>query len=214
MCRPTWCRCALPQVAWQSRHAAAGSCVPHQLGFWHRRGDDPEADAAEKALLRTARRGVVQLFNAVAKAQKQAAEAQAPGARAKVRSQCSNECELLQLQLLRTSAKPSRDDAEAGPGLWGVVGHGVTLTPPGPTASLHRLQDKQLTKASFLAELRGKSAQQRRAAGGAAATAQGSAPSEQAAAGDAPAWRALQDDMASLQSGLRMKVGTCCPCLP
>jgi Rrp15p len=49
-----------------------------------RRGEDPEADAVEKALLRTARRGVVQLFNAVAKAQKQAADAQAPGARAKV----------------------------------------------------------------------------------------------------------------------------------
>lgn len=49
-----------------------------------RRGEDPEADAAEKALLRTARRGVVRLFNAVAKAQKQASEQQAPGSRARV----------------------------------------------------------------------------------------------------------------------------------
>ena len=90
--------------------------------------------------------------------------------------------------------------------------HAVSIAQsgPNPTAVLSCLQDKQLTKASFLAELRGKSAQQRRQAGGAAAAAQGSAPSEQAAAGDAPAWRALQDDMSSLQSGLRMKVGLRC----
>jgi hypothetical protein len=77
--------------------------------------------------------------------------------------------------------------------------------------TLHRcIQDKQLTKASFLAELRGKSLQQKQQAGGAAAGAKGAAPSEQAAAGDAPAWEALQDDFSSLQSGLRMKVSTCC----
>lgn len=74
-------------------HAGAGRCSSSRksvMGANHacRRGEDPEADAAEKALLRTARRGVVQLFNAVAKAQKQAAEAQAPGARAKVRCSC------------------------------------------------------------------------------------------------------------------------------
>lgn len=73
-------------------------------------------------------------------------------------------------------------------------------------------QDKQLTKASFLAELRGKSAaaaqQQRQQPGAPAAGAAGTAPSEQAAAADKPAWEALQDDFSSLQSGLRMKVCT------
>jgi hypothetical protein len=68
------------------------------------------------------------------------------------------------------------------------------------------LQDKQLTKASFLAELRGTSQQQKQLGAGRATAAQGSAPSEQAAASDAPAWKALQEDFSSLQSGLRMKV--------
>ena len=49
-----------------------------------RRGEEPEQDAAEKLLLRTARRGVVRLFNAVANAQKQHAEDAAVGGRAKV----------------------------------------------------------------------------------------------------------------------------------
>jgi len=66
-------------------------------------------------------------------------------------------------------------------------------------------QDKQLTKADFLAELRGKSGASGAAAAPPAAKV-GVSASEQAAAPDAPAWDALQDDYASLQSGLRMKV--------
>ena len=56
------------------------------IGSNCRRGEDPEHDAAEKALLRTARRGVVRLFNAVSKAQKQTTEQQVAGSRAKVDS--------------------------------------------------------------------------------------------------------------------------------
>lgn len=62
-----------------------------------------------------------------------------------------------------------------------------------------------MTKADFLAELRGKSGAGGAAAAPAAAKV-GVSASEQAAAPDAPAWDALQDDYASLQSGLRMKV--------
>lgn len=40
------------------------------------KGQDPDADATEKELLKTATRGVVKLFNAVAKAQKQMRESQ------------------------------------------------------------------------------------------------------------------------------------------
>ena len=41
-----------------------------------RRGEDPEADAREKALQRVATRGVVRLFNAVTKAQRQIRDAE------------------------------------------------------------------------------------------------------------------------------------------
>jgi hypothetical protein len=44
-----------------------------------RKGDDPAHDAREKQLQRLATRGVVLLFNAVNKAQKQRAEAEAAG---------------------------------------------------------------------------------------------------------------------------------------
>lgn len=47
-----------------------------------RRGGDPTADLREKALSRLATRGVVLLFNAVAKTQKQRQEAGGPGAKA------------------------------------------------------------------------------------------------------------------------------------
>lgn len=45
-----------------------------------RRGEDPEADAREKALQRSATRGVVRLFNAIAGAQRKRREAEASGA--------------------------------------------------------------------------------------------------------------------------------------
>lgn len=49
-----------------------------------RRGQDPTADVREKALQRLATKGVVRLFNAIAKAQKQLREAEeASGSRAK-----------------------------------------------------------------------------------------------------------------------------------
>ncbi|KAL4437109.1 hypothetical protein ABPG75_004248 [Micractinium tetrahymenae] len=49
-----------------------------------RRGQDPEGDAREKGLQRLATKGVVRLFNAIAKAQKQLREAEeATGSRAK-----------------------------------------------------------------------------------------------------------------------------------
>ncbi len=68
----------------------------------------------------------------------------------------------------------------------------------------------QLTKADFLAELRGKAASAPATAGRATkqrvAAAQGVSASEQAAAPDGPAWEALQDDdFAALSSGLKMK---------
>lgn len=47
-----------------------------------RRGEDPAADGREKALQRTATRGVVQLFNAISRAQRQARDAEAAGAEA------------------------------------------------------------------------------------------------------------------------------------
>ncbi|KAK9832556.1 hypothetical protein WJX81_008662 [Elliptochloris bilobata] len=46
-----------------------------------KKGDDPASDAAEKALMKTATRGVVRLFNAVAKAQRAQREAAGGGAR-------------------------------------------------------------------------------------------------------------------------------------
>ena len=87
--------------------------VTHQPGHACRRGEDPVADAAEKALLRTARRGVVQLFNAVARAQKQAAEAQAPGARAKVRARylCTDDSAHAQRMC-------NRDGGNSRAGMW------------------------------------------------------------------------------------------------
>ena len=68
----------------------------------------------------------------------------------------------------------------------------------------------QLTKADFLAELRGKAASAPAIAGRAATqragAARGVSASEQAAAPDGPAWKALQDDdLAALSSGLKMK---------
>ena len=50
-----------------------------------KRGADPAHDAREKALLKLATKGVVRLFNALAKAQKQRNDAAAGGANAKVK---------------------------------------------------------------------------------------------------------------------------------
>lgn len=171
-----------------------------------RRGEAPEADAAEKALLRTARRGVVRLFNAVSKAQKQASEAQAPGARTKVGlllCVCCSAALLTSAKQYRRTSAAGRDRCLNSMSVSQRWQRCLTALPVG------RLQDKQLTQASFLAELCGKSAasaQQKQQAGAPAKAAPGSAPSEQAAATDTPAWEALQDDISSLQSGLRMKV--------
>lgn len=115
-------------------------------------GDDHVHDATEKLLLRTARKGVVRLFNAVSKAQKQAVELQAVGGRSK---------------------------------------------------------GQQLTKADFLAELRGKSKVSSKPIGASTAKkseAIGISPSVRAAASDVPSWAPLRDDdFNSLSSGLKMK---------
>ena len=50
-----------------------------------KRGQDPEHDALEKALLKTATRGVVRLFNAVSKAQRDQKDALVGGSRPRVR---------------------------------------------------------------------------------------------------------------------------------
>ncbi|KAA6430059.1 hypothetical protein WJX79_009718 [Trebouxia sp. C0005] len=49
-----------------------------------KRGEDPEHDAQEKTLLKTATRGVVRLFNAVSKAQRDQKDAMAGGSRSRV----------------------------------------------------------------------------------------------------------------------------------
>ena len=49
-----------------------------------KRGEDPEHDALEKALLKTATRGVVRLFNAVSKAQRDQKDALVGGSRSRV----------------------------------------------------------------------------------------------------------------------------------
>ncbi|DBB00102.1 TPA: hypothetical protein ACH3X1_013955 [Trebouxia sp. C0004] len=49
-----------------------------------KRGEDPQHDAQEKALLKTATRGVVRLFNAVSKAQRDQKDALVGGSRARV----------------------------------------------------------------------------------------------------------------------------------
>lgn len=57
-----------------------------------KKGQDPAADAKEKVLMKVATRGVVRLFNAVSKAQKQQKDALAGGKRTNVRP-CSGCCE-------------------------------------------------------------------------------------------------------------------------
>lgn len=49
-----------------------------------KRGEDPQHDAQEKALLKTATRGVVRLFNAVSKAQRDQKDAMVGGSRSRV----------------------------------------------------------------------------------------------------------------------------------
>lgn len=49
-----------------------------------KRGEEPEQDALEKALLKTATRGVVRLFNAVSKAQRDQKDALVGGSRSRV----------------------------------------------------------------------------------------------------------------------------------
>ncbi|CAL5220524.1 g2556 [Coccomyxa viridis] len=62
------------------------------------KGKDPVMDARETAFSRIATRGVVRLFNAVAKAQKQQEEAQEGGAKAKGAAQISKAAFLAELQ--------------------------------------------------------------------------------------------------------------------
>ena len=57
-----------------------------------KKGQDPAADAKEKGLMKVATRGVVRLFNAVSKAQKQQKDALAGGKRTNVRT-CNGGCE-------------------------------------------------------------------------------------------------------------------------
>ena len=56
-----------------------------------KKGQDPAADAKEKALMKVATRGVVRLFNAVSKAQKQQKDALTGGKRTSV-SSCNGCC--------------------------------------------------------------------------------------------------------------------------
>lgn len=49
-----------------------------------KRGEEPQHDALEKVLLRTATRGVVRLFNAVSKAQRDQKDALVGGSRSRV----------------------------------------------------------------------------------------------------------------------------------
>ena len=49
-----------------------------------KRGEEPQHDALEKALLRTATRGVVRLFNAVSKAQRDQKDALVGGSTSRV----------------------------------------------------------------------------------------------------------------------------------
>lgn len=74
-----------------------------------RRGQDPEADTREKGLQRLATKGVVRLFNAIARAQKQLREAEeATGSRAKAvkMGKASFLAQLKGSGLLTTGAKP------------------------------------------------------------------------------------------------------------
>lgn len=63
-------------------HRLLLSCNPLLLQAIPVRGVDPAADASERQLLKLATRGVVLLFNAVTKAQKQKQEAEAAGTKA------------------------------------------------------------------------------------------------------------------------------------
>lgn len=61
------------------------SCsLTHNLQAVPKRGEEPEHDALEKALLKTATRGVVRLFNAVSKAQRDQKDAVVGGSRSRV----------------------------------------------------------------------------------------------------------------------------------
>ena len=58
--------------------------LAHNLQAVPKRGEEPEHDALEKALLKTATRGVVRLFNAVSKAQRDQKDALVGGSRSRV----------------------------------------------------------------------------------------------------------------------------------
>lgn len=62
-------------------YPASASCC---LQAVPKRGEEPEHDALEKALLKTATRGVVRLFNAVSKAQRDQKDALVGGSRSRV----------------------------------------------------------------------------------------------------------------------------------
>ena len=65
--------------------------VTHCLQAVPRRGEEPEHDAQEKTLLKTATRGVVRLFNAVSKAQRDQKDALVGGSRSRVRPSLDQE---------------------------------------------------------------------------------------------------------------------------
>ena len=78
----------MPALAAAGRHSLTLPPVPQLKESGHcpplARGADPASDAAERRLLVTATRGVVQLFNAVSKVQRARRDAEAAGSGAKV----------------------------------------------------------------------------------------------------------------------------------
>lgn len=91
-----------------------------------RRGEDPEADAREKTLQRSATRGVVRLFNAIAGAQRKRREAEASGAGA---SQAARLGRASLLSKLRNPGPAS--DVQLVPGARGATG----LVPGAPASA-------------------------------------------------------------------------------
>lgn len=86
-----------------------------------RKGQDPEADAIEKAHMRTATRAVVQLFNAISQAQKSQRQAQEAGVKEK---DAVKQTKAALLQVL----KPDKPTAEHKAPGWQILQDGFTGT--------------------------------------------------------------------------------------
>ena len=95
-----------------------------------RRGEDPEADARERSLRIVATRGVVTLFNAVAKAQKARRDAQAAGD-TKAASELAPRRFLTELRRAAGVAEQPQDGAR--PSGWAVLRDDYARGGPGAT---------------------------------------------------------------------------------